>query len=1044
MKNNLQKLRLLLSEVGWKYLVMGVFLIIATSTFSQRTVTGKVADANDGFGIPGATVTIKGTTTGTITDFDGNFSIQANENDVLVVSFVGYESQEITVGSQSVINVDLGVDIQELEEIVVIGYGQVERGDVTGVVSKIDTRTFNRGVVTSPDRLIAGKVAGVQITPTGGEPGGQVNIRIRGGTSLNASNEPLFVIDGIPLDNTSHNPGGMTGGRNPLNFINPSDIADITVLKDASAAAIYGSRGANGVIIITTKQGQAGKLQLTYDGNYTITSFDNTNDFLNTEEFIFTVGRRGPKFIESLGDSDTDWVDEVTQVAQGQNHNISASFGGSSNTFRVSVNYQNLDGVLKTSNTERIAASINATQKLLNDDLTIQFNSKHSLTNDRFAPNQIGTALTFDPTQSVFSDDSTTGFYYEHSAELAADNPVSQIDQTFGLGRTARNLISANLNYNLPFAEGLSLKMNYSYDRTDGVRQRWQPGTLQSAINFEGSFLYEDFNRDSELFESYLNYTKDLSGVGLKVDLTAGYSYQDFFKEFPRFEKIDSIPVTRYEINDPEEIITDSKLNSLKPILFQPIFDQFENRLISFWGRANLHFKDRYLLTATLRRDGSTRFGEDNRWGLFPSLAAGWRILDEPFASPLTSVFTDLKARVSWGITGSQEIGDYLYVNLYEPGGERAQYIFGNDTINTIRPNAVDPGIKWEETSSINFGLDYGILGGRIYGSFEYYEKKTSDLLFEINFPAGTLTGDEAVTNIGEMNNKGFEMVINGTAIDQPDLSLDLTFNAAYNKNEIIKLDNSNAPDFLGYPVGGISGQGLDQRIQILRVGHPAYSFFVREHIRDANGNPLPDGTDHNGDGLTDDLDIYVDQLTVDTDGDGVPDAADGIINEADLVIKDKPWPDWTLGFTSNARYKNFDLAMTFRSQLGGYVYNNVSSQNGAYIGVNGAFAPNNIHRSAYTNDFREYQVLSDVYLEDGSFLRLDNITLGYSFGPLEKIRARAYLTVSNVFVISGYSGVDPEVGPSTGASDRNAFGIDNNLYPRGRTFLLGLNVTFN
>lgn len=1001
-----------------------ILLLIPGLLIAQRSVKGTVTDPGDDSSIPGAAVLLKGTSTGVVTDIDGNFEIIIPESGgILIFSSVGYQTKEVAIGTQSVINVAMPLDIQQLDEVVVIGYGQIEKGDITGVVSKVDSRTFNRGVLTSPDQLIAGKVAGVQITSNSGRPGDQVSIRLRGGTSLSASNEPLFVVDGVPLDNTAHNPGGMTGGRNPLNFINPADIADITVLKDASAAAIYGSRGANGVIIITTKSGagsEPGKVRFSYDGNYSASVLTQRVDVLNRDEFVFTVERRGQRWVNSLGDANTDWTEEVLQLAHGHNHTLSASMGGKGTTLRASVNYQNLNGVLQTENTERISGSLNLTQKLLNDNLTLQLNTKHALTNDRFAPNVVGTALLFDPTQPIRNDNAETGFYYEHEQELAPDNPVSTINQTYEIGRSYRNLINLSATYDFPFLEGLSGQVNYAHDRTDGKRQRFQPETLQSVRNQQGWFQFEDFNRNSNLLETYLTYTTEIAG-NTKMELTGGYSYQDFFREFPNYRKIDTIPVSRYGISSPLSIIEDSRLEELNSILFKPQFDQFENRLISFWGRANFTILDRYLLTATLRRDGSTRFGEDNRWGLFPSLAVGWRILDESFADGLNTIFTDLKLRVSYGVTGSQEIEDYLYVNLYESGQETAQYIFGNDTINTLRPNAVDPSIKWEETQSWNVGLDYGIVGGKIHGTLDFYRKLTSDLLFEIPFPAGTLTGDEAVTNIGEMENMGIELSVNANLVNTSELKWDISFNGSYNKNEILKLDNSNLPDFIGYPVGGISGQGLDQRIQVLRVGSPANSFFTYEHIRDDNGNPVLD-MDRNGDRVTDDLDVYVDQN------------GDGIINQQDLIVGENPAPDFIFGFTSNTQWKNWDFSLTLRAQLGNWTYNNVFSQNGAFEGVNNNFAPNNIHRSAYTNEFSSYQVLSDVYLENGSFMRLDNFTVGYTFNSLEAINLRTYLTASNPLLITGYSGLDPEAGIN---------GIDNNLYPRSQTFLFGVSAQF-
>ncbi|MEQ6165897.1 TonB-dependent receptor [Ekhidna sp. MALMAid0563] len=994
-----------------------LFFMLLASIFQvsgQQTVSGTVTDSQDGTTLPGVTIQVKGTQKGVATDIDGNYSIEVNTNDVLVFSYIGYQTVEQAVGTRTSIDISLSSDIQELSEIVVVGYGQVEKGDVTGVVNKIDAKEFNKGVLTSPTNLIAGKVAGVQVVSNDGAPGSGVSIRIRGGTSLTAGNEPLYVVDGVPLEND-----GVAGVRNPLNFINPADIADITVLKDASSAAIYGSRGANGVVIITTKSGTAGKIQVSYDGSYNLGVNGPGVDMLNAAEFAFTVERKGPRNLEDLGTSNTDWFDEVTQTAQAHNHNLGVSFGGKTNTGRVSLNYQNVDGLLKTDNLERISGAVNFTQNLLNDDLKVGINTKHSIINNRFAPNVVGSALVFDPTQTVFANDTTTGGYFEWSSPLAPGNPVAQIDQTFNIGKTVRNLIGANLNYKLPFLDGLSVKVNYAYDNSKGKSQVTRL-INQKAGQVNGGFSTFEDSRTSNLLETYLNYNTELS-FG-KLDLIAGYSYQDFTRNVDRsLFKRDTVALTLLNISNPNDFISESKLDEIRPYLDEPLIFELENRLISFWGRANLSIRDKYLITATVRRDGSTRFGKANRWGLFPSVAVGWRLIDEPFAEGIQNVMSNLKLRASYGVTGNEEIGDYLYVNLYQQSDDRAAYIFGQDTVNTFRPNAVDPNIKWEETKSLNFGIDYGFLEGRIYGSIDVYRKLTTDLLFNIAFPIGTLTGDRAVTNIGEMENKGFEFMLNSVVIDKSDLKLDLGFNAAYNRNEILKLDNSNLPDFQGYTTGGISGD-VGQSIQILKVGYPANSFFVYQHKMGANGKPIPDGEDVNNDGLRNDLDMYVDQND------------DGVINEDDLRPYKKPAPDWILGLTGNLTYKKFDAALTFRGQIGGYVYNNVQSQYGSYQGVDNAFAPNNIHISAYENDFTERQLLSDIYVENASFLKLDNITVGYSIDSFEKVKARVYITATNLLTITGYSGVDPEAG---------ILGIDNNLYPRSRNFLAGVNITF-
>lgn len=1003
-------------------ILLGLLVLIGFEpAFAQKTIKGKITDAEDGLELPGVYVVVKGTETGTVTGLDGSYSLSVTEDAILVYSFIGYKTIEQAVGSRTVIDISLEADIEELSEVVVIGYGQVEAKDVTGVVSKVDEKAFNKGMLTTPEQLIAGKVAGVQVTQNSGEPGGGLSIRIRGGSSLGAAGSegagPLYVVDGVPLEKDVK----VAGTRNALAFINPADIEDITILKDASAAAIYGSRGASGVVIITTKSGKLGKPQFTYDGSFSVSSIIDEVEMLTTPEFIFTVQTKAPQNERDLGVDgqlyDTDWSEEILRTAYGQNHNLGASFGiGNTTTSRVSLNYQNLNGILETSNTERIAGSVNLTSKFLDDALTITYNSKHSFIDNRFAENVTGDALIYAPTQPIFLPDGSG--YFEWGNTLAADNPVGKLNRTFNIGKTERNLFSGSLEYKLPFIEGLSAKVSYAYDQADGLSQKsviesGRPGNT-------GEFTYTDERNSSNLFESYLTYAFNTS-IGY-IDLLGGYSYQDNKVEiFNKLEKNDTVNFQDLNIVDLEEYINDSKLDEISPLISPELTNPTENRLISYWGRANISIKDKYLITGTLRRDGSTRFAESNRWGTFPSLAIGWRLIDEPFMSRLEQTFSNLKFRVSWGITGNQDIDDYRYIPVYEPGGERAQYLLGQDTVNTIRPVAVDLDLKWEETTSLNIGIDFGIFNGRLNGSVEYYNKNTSDLLLDAVVPIGGVPGDRILTNAGEFESKGFEFLLNGVAVDKKDLRVDLSLNAAYNQNEILKLNEAGEVGF-GLPVGGISGD-VGQNAQILRVGHANPSFLVYEHIRDGSGTPLNDSDDHNGDGLTDDLDIYVDQNQ------------DGIINEDDLVVTEDPLPDWIFGFTGNVTYKNFDMAMTWRGSLGNYAYNNVFSAYGSFQDIRTNDAPSNIHVSAYTNDFDDRQLLSDIYVEDASFIKLDNITIGYRFNTIEKLNARAYVTASNLLIISDYSGIDPESGGFEG--------IDNNLYPRSRTFVLGLNLTF-
>ncbi|NQZ75467.1 MAG: SusC/RagA family TonB-linked outer membrane protein [Ekhidna sp.] len=1004
-----------------RFLTIALLIGAFAANGQDKTVTGTVSDAQDGITLPGVTVVVKGTTNGVATDIDGNYSIEVPEDAILVFSFIGYQSQELAVGARSVIDVQLGTDIQELSEVVIIGYGQVEKGDVTGVVNKIDEKQFNKGMIVSPERLIAGKVAGVQITPNSGEPGGGTTIRIRGGASLGGGSDPLYVVDGVVLPQGGNN---VSGTRNPLSFINPSDIADITILKDASAAAIYGSQGASGVIIITTKGGTSGKPQFTYDGSFSVSSIRGQVDMLSTPEFIFTVDRQAPQNLDDLGVdgvlSDTNWFDEITQTAVGQNHNISSSFGIGDNTkSRVSLNYQNLDGVLKTSNTERIAGSISLDHEALNGDLKINWNSKHSLINNRFAENAVGGALIFAPTQPIRDTDST---YFEWNNTLAPLNPVSQVDRRKNIGRTIRNLYSLKLEYALPFVEGLSATVIGSFDKSSGVSQDItlvgdRPGDL-------GGF---NFNEDELLrrnIEGYFTYTKNIGDID--IDFTAGYSYYDNqFTVNRRLRKIEDISLDSLSIPDPLEYLTDGQLEQNAGLLESPlIFDENNSRLISFYGRTNFKYKDKYLLTATLRRDGTSRISQTGEpWKIFPSVALGWRVIDEPFMQN-QKVVSNLKLRLGYGESGNpNNIGDFDNVFFYSGGDDRVQYIFGNDTINTVRPNAVDTNLGWETTNTTNLGVDFGFFDGRLSGSIDAYNTVTSNLLLDIIFPIGSIPGDRAVTNVASFESRGLELQLNSIIVDKSDLRIDVNFNAAYNTNEITKLNRSNDPNDPGIRRSGISGD-VGRTIQVWRVGENNTSFFTYQHQRDANGNPLPDRTDHNGDGLQNDLDIYVDQN------------GDGQINENDLIVNQQAAPDWIYGLTSNVQFKKFDLAMTWRGAIGNYNYNNTFSQFGNFEGVNQPGFANNIHRSAYRTDFTDRQLLSDAYLQSASFLRLDNITVGYSFSSLgEKLNGRVYVTGTNLLTLTSYDGLDPEAGGQGG--------IDNNPYPIAQMYVVGLNLNF-
>lgn len=988
-----------------------VFCLLNMQAYAQTTVSGKVTDTK-GAGLPGATVIEKGTTNGTSTSTDGSFSLSVKSGATLVFSFVGYATQEIAVGAQTVINVTMNDD-KSLEEVVVVGYGTQKKSDVTGVVTKIDAKSFNKGPIVSPDQLINGKIAGVQIQANSGEPGGQTRIRIRGGTSINASNEPLYVIDGVPIDNSAINPGGFQDGRNPLNFLNPDDIASFTVLKDASATAIYGSRGNNGVIIITTKKGQGGKGRLTYSNWLSVGSISRKVDVFNASEFRAIVQDKAPTRVGELGNTSTVWQDQLYQTAIGHNHSLGYSGGFKGVNYRTSLGYLSQDGTLKGSSTERISFALGLNTRLFKS-LNVDANFKLAQNKDGFAPNgTIGAALSMDPTQSIFDASNTQyGGYFEYDNDLATKNPVAELALTGDQGKNLRTLGNIKLDYQMPFLKGLSANLNLGYDRLKGDRQRTLPSNLRSQSGTKGEYRTADYTKTNSLLEFYLKYTKDLKGINSRIDVTGGYSYQDFREEY-----IDSV------FND---------LTEATPKNRQGFNNIQKNRLISFYGRVNFSYADKLLLTATVRRDGSSRFGLNNRWGSFPSVAAAYRLSEEAFLKN-SKVISDLKIRAGYGITGNQDIAgqNFAYLPTYTLGDSTAAYQFGNTFVNTVRPNAYDQNLKWEEVQSFNIGLDFGLFAGRLSGSLEYYKKTTKDLLFTVPVAAGANLSDRVLTNVGELENSGVEFALDAVAINSKAFQWNVGFNIAWNRNTLLRFSKVNDPAFVGILTGGISG-GTGNTVQILQMNQAANSFYLYKHKKDANGNPLVDGVDHNGDGNIDNADIYEDI----NGPDGQP---DGKVDELDKRAVENPAPSILMGFTSNMRFKGFDLSFTLRANLGNYVYNNIRSNGAYYNRVISEVVPMNMERSVTETNFTAPQYFSDVYLEDASFLRLDNITLGYTFDKLlkNKFNLRAYVTAQNLFVITNYSGLDPEIG------NKDAIGIDTNIFPRARTIIMGLSLGF-
>lgn len=1000
-----------------------IWLMLLSGTISIAQITGKVTDVETGEPLIAVNIRVESSDgqVGTVTDFDGNYSIEAAAGDALIYTYVGYTTERREITEDQVINVQMQFG-QQLDEVVVVGYGSVAKKDLTGVVSKVDERVFNKGINTSPENLLSGKVAGLRVVGNG-EPGGRNALRIRGGTSLGAGNDPLIVVDGVPLDSDIPN-----SSRNALNFINPNDVASVSVLKDASAAAIYGSRGANGVIIITTKSGKAGRMQVNYSGSGYISQFAGEVGVFDAESYRAAILAKAPQEFDFLGDASTDWVDVVTDDAFGMEHNLSVSGGNKNFNYRVGGGYQKVDGILKTSGFDKKTIAANLNSNLLDNRLELNFNSKTAFTNDQITAEVMNAALKFDPTRPVYlPENEEYGGYFEWSglvpgysrSVLAVKNPLASLELADEKGETIRTINSLSAKYNFSFLEGLSFKTLVSRDYTLGQKTSFKDTLLWevSTNRDEKGLIYneEDIELTSDLLELYLNYDWDLN-PSIRINSTIGYSWQDFDNKRAVVEEgvglfVDENGEWDYKVDREKELALD------------------DNRLISYFARTNIDLKDRYLLTASIRRDGSSRFGLDNQFGWFPSLAFGWRILEEPFAAGLKNTFSNLKLRLGYGVTGNEAIGDYRFNVFYRYSLDDARVQFGDDYVRTLRGIGVDPSIQWERTQSTNIGLDFGFWNNRISGTIDVYRKFTDELLAEVAAPAFTNLSDRILTNIGEMENQGVELELNVVAFDSDDLGVDFSFNTAYNQNEILKLDNSNDPDFPGYESGGIDGD-VGQTIQVIKVGESVGSFRTYKH-KMLNGKPLNDFTDHNGDGLVDDLDIYEDLN------------GDGIINEDDLAIVGTAIPDWILGLTVNVRWRKFDFSGTLRANLGNSVYNNVASSLGYYQGLTESNVTNNIHESAFINDFNERQLKSDVYIEDASFLRLDNISVGYNFDFSRIIQSlRIYATAQNLLTITQYSGIDPEL-PQFATGPFDGPGIDNNVYPISRRFILGINANF-
>jgi TonB-linked SusC/RagA family outer membrane protein len=958
--------------------------------FSQLTVTGNVTDAESGEGLIGVNILVKGTSTGTTTDFDGNYEIEVpNAGDILVFSYTGYQSTEITIQQGGNFNVSLSSG-EILEEVVVIGYGTVKRKDATGSLQSVSSDDFNRGSITGPQELLSGKVSGVSIT-TDPSPGGGATIRIRGESSLSASNDPLIVIDGVPLDN-----GGVSGGRNPLNVINPNDIASITVLKDASAAAIYGNRAAGGVILITTKKGELGTgLSVGYNGSVSLGQASNTVPNLSADEFRQAIMDNYDEDHPArtlLGDANTDWQSEIYQTSTSHDHNLNLAGGIGNFPIRASVGYTNAEGILKTDKFDRFTGSLNLTPGFFDNMLQLNLHAKAMKTRNHFADRgAIGNAVRFDPTQPIYDENSPYGGFYTWTIPngnpntLAATNPIALLEMRDDNSDVLRYITNANLDYRFHFLPDLRANLNLAYDYADGAGTVYVPTNAAFAFNsVTGGGVNNVYNQKkfNSLLEYYMNYKKTL-GIH-SLDLMGGYSWQHFEVQ------------NTYTNSDIAGSETNTTIGD----------DPAEFYLVSMYGRLNYGLADRYLLTLTLRRDGTSRFSPENRWGLFPAAALAVKLIenDDPY-------FNNLKLRGGWGVTGQQDIGDYYaYQARYELSLPNAQYQFGDQFITTFRPNGYDANIKWEETETYNIGADFSIINDRLSGSLDIYQRYTKDLLNYIPVPAGTNLTNFITTNIGNMETQGFEVSLNVTPYKTDKNAWDFAANLSYNQSEITKLTATEDPDYDGVLTGGIAG-GVGSNIQIHSVGYAPSSFYVYHQLYDDEGNLL--------EGEFEDLN------------------GDEIINEQDKYRYEKPAADYFIGFTNNLVLGDFYFTFAGRASIGNYVYNNVKTDAGYLNRLYGSTNYlDNIHESGVELNVKNQANLtfSDYFVSRADWLRLDHITIGYNLDKLLGQGLGVYFTVQNPIVLTKYDGIDPEI----------ANGIDNNIYPRPRTFVIGVNANFN
>ena len=986
-------------------MLMVPLLLPGFSAVAQNgNVRGTVTDAKTGSPLPGVTVAVKGTSSGTITNAEGIFDLQApGTADTLIVSYIGYITQEVPIRSGPM-RIAMELSKASLNEVVVIGYGTQQQKDITGSIATVNAKNFQKGAITSPDQLIAGKISGVSVTSNGGQPGGGSTIRIRGLASLNGNNDPLIVIDGVPLQSTDNGTLNQTisGVANPLSLINPDDIASITVLKDAASAAIYGSRASSGVILITTKKGITQKPKFDFSTQLSVSKLIKEVPVLSASQFRAYVKETGtPAQIALMGNASTNWQDQIYQTALTTNNNLSVSGAVKNMPYRVSVGYLGQQGILKTDNLKRTTATISLNPVFLNGHLNVSLNVTGALSQSRFA-NQgaIGSAVSFDPTQPVLKQGSPYGGYWEWLtgsgtlAPLATRNPLALLEQYHSLSHSNRSFGDLKLDYSIPMLPDLHITWNLGYDASQGkgtvmvppdAAQQWNSNPPNHGYNTQ--YLQKTWNTTSEVS---LNYNKDIKSIKSNINAVAGYGYYNNL-------------MTHYNY-----AAFDSKGDTIPGSAPTYKFDKPENTLISYYGRLIYTYNDKYILMGSLRTDGSSRFAPNDRWGVFPAASLGWRINEEDFLKNSNTV-SNLKLRASYGVTGNQEgIGYYNYLPDYYLSTVNSEYQFGNKFYSMYTPSAFNAGLTWEQTASTDVGIDYGFLNGRITGSIDYYYKKTKNLLDNITIPVGVNFTNILLTNIGNMTSKGFEFSLNLIPVQAKDVTWNVEFNMAYNKSTITRLRTVNNSTFEGDPTGRISG-GTGNNIQIQSVGYSPNSFFVYKQIYDPkSGKPI--------EGLYEDIN------------------RDGVINSNDEYRYKSPFPPFVYGFSTSVNYKKWTFSTVLRANVGNYMYNNVEANLGVERGVlNPIGILDNATTNIYATGFFNNQYFSDYYIQNASFLKMDNIGVMYGLLTGNKLNLTLSANCQNVFTITKYQGINPEI----------YGGIDNTLYPVPRIYTLGVNVGF-